>query len=93
MKTELLNLCAELFDVPTASLMGRRRVAPLLHARYALYKALRARGWSYPAIGRFIGKHHSTVLVGARQAELLMDVSPAYAEKVRRLIDFEVTHD
>lgn len=92
MKTEILNRCAELFDVSPADIMGWRRVAPVLHARYALYKALRERGWSYPAIGEFLGKHHSTVLVGVRQAEILMEVFPAYATKVRKIAELETAH-
>lgn len=43
------------------------RAKHLASARAELYVALRARGWSYPSIGRFVGgRHHSTVLSALR---------------------------
>lgn len=33
----------------------------IMLARRAIYKMLRARGWSWPDIGQFCGKHESTV--------------------------------
>lgn len=34
--------------------------------RSELYADLRARGWSFPEIGRFAGRDHTTVLVALR---------------------------
>jgi chromosomal replication initiation ATPase DnaA len=39
-----------------------------LEARRELYAELRSRGWSYPEIGRFCGRDHTTVLYALRQA-------------------------
>jgi chromosomal replication initiation ATPase DnaA len=37
-------------------------------ARRELYAALRAKGWSYPAIGRFVGnRDHTTVMAALRE--------------------------
>lgn len=85
MKTEIINYCAELFDVPAADIMSRRRIKPIAQARFALYAALRQRGWSYPRIGMFIGRDHATVLHGVRKAEWLMERHRSYEEKVEAL--------
>lgn len=43
------------------------RVKHLAAARAELYLALRARGWSYPSIGRFAGgRDHTTVMAAVR---------------------------
>lgn len=44
----------------TAMLDGKRLHA--LEARRDAYAALRAAGYSYPEIGSFCGRHHSTVM-------------------------------
>lgn len=87
MKAEILKHCAELFDVPVRDIMSRRRIAPVMHARWALYTALRQRGWSYPAIGRFTGRHHTTVMAGVREGELRAHFFPAYADKIRQIVE------
>jgi chromosomal replication initiation ATPase DnaA len=50
--------------LPVAALLGPSRLMHISHARQALYAALRARGLSLPAIGRFMGRDHTTVLYG-----------------------------
>lgn len=85
MKTEIVNHCAELFDVSADDIMSRRRIRPITQARFALYAALRQRGWSYPRIGNFMGRDHSSVLVGVRKAEWLMERQRSYEEKVEAL--------
>lgn len=65
--------------------MSRRRLGPITEARFGLYAALRLRGWSYPAIGQFIGRDHATVIYGARRAEWLMERFPEYAAKVNHV--------
>ena len=36
-------------------------------ARRQLYKVLRRAGWSYPRIGTFIGRHHTTIMWHVRE--------------------------
>lgn len=43
-----------------ALLRGRRR--DYINARTELYRKLRAEGYSYPEIGRFVGREHSTIM-------------------------------
>ena len=52
-KARLLNKASELFDVHKRDLNSRVRFAFIMPARFAMYKALRERNWSYPRIGRF----------------------------------------
>jgi chromosomal replication initiation ATPase DnaA len=43
-------------------MLSRRRYAHLAVARVDLYLALRGKGWSYPAIGRFVERDHTTII-------------------------------
>ena len=43
-------------------LRSRSRRAPLLEVRCRVIERLRIDGWSTPAIGLAVGRHHSTVL-------------------------------
>lgn len=52
------------YDLET--LRGRSRTATVARARKALYRALRASGMSYPEIGAFCHRDHSTVIAGCR---------------------------
>lgn len=89
LKEDFIKECATLFSIHPRDLMGNYRFAFVVRARQALYLALRKRGWSYPRIGRFLDRDHSTVIYGAKQALYRMDRDPAYAAKVDRLTDLE----
>lgn len=89
MKTELVNLCAQLFEIPREDVLSRKRKQRVSHARMALYAGLRKRGWSYPRIGMFCGRDHATVIHGVRTAEELSRRYPAYAEKVEKLFSWQ----
>jgi chromosomal replication initiation ATPase DnaA len=60
--TVLAGLIGERHGTTAVGVLGRRRGPRFLEARRELYAALRAWGWSYPAIGRFVGRDHTTVL-------------------------------
>lgn len=47
-----------------AQLMGPSRYSHIVRARAELYRVLRAAPyrWSYPAIGAFVGRDHTTVI-------------------------------
>lgn len=85
MKKEIVNLCAELFDVSSKDLLGRSRLRYIVHARYALYAALRQRGWSFPQIGALFNRHYSSVIHGVSVADYLMERDRSYEEKVEAL--------
>jgi chromosomal replication initiation ATPase DnaA len=85
MKGEIIKLCATLFEVPVKDLVSPKRSKPIVEARFALYAALRMRGWSYTRIGRFLGRDHATVMYGVQRAEYIMERHPLYEEKVEKL--------
>jgi chromosomal replication initiation ATPase DnaA len=61
---------ARAHGVTVDELLGPLRVAHIVRARKELYATLRARGWSYPAIGNFVGgRDHSTVMAGLGKAK------------------------
>ncbi len=45
----------------TADVLGRSGVKHIADARRECCQWLRDMGWSYPSIGRALGRHHSTV--------------------------------
>lgn len=60
-------------DVSTAEIMGRDRHFKIATARQLVYLYLFnvcKLGWS--EIGRAIGKHHATIMYGARQIDIIL---------------------
>jgi hypothetical protein len=90
-KARLLNKASELFDIHKRDLNSRVRFAFIMPARFAMYKALRERAWSYPRIGRLFEKDHSTIIHGVKRAEYLMERDASYAAKVNELINLRLT--
>ena len=47
--------------------LGNSRERHLITARFLYYACLRdSLGWSWPAIGKFVGRNHTTVMSGAK---------------------------
>lgn len=92
MKKEIIAECCELFKVHQRDLLGPTRYAFLLPARFALYKALTARGWSHIQTADLMNRDRSTINNGLMRAEYMMERSPKYAEKVQHLIDFKPSY-
>ena len=55
------------FPVTSADVLGRSRSRTVVRARQALYRRLRARGLSYPEVGKLVDRDHTTVLAACRQ--------------------------
>lgn len=89
MRPEIILRCAHLFGVPTARVKGYARAEGAREARFALYAALRRRGWSYPQIGDFLDRDHATVIHGVRKAEAMVAACPDYAAKVAELASWQ----
>ena len=87
-KETLINETCKLFKVHQRDLLGDYRFKFLMPARFALAKALRMRGWSYPQIAKAIGSHHTTALYRVREAEYRMTRDPKFAKKVHHLAKF-----
>lgn len=89
MKTEFILKASEMFDVHPRDLVGDPRFGFLIPARFAVYKALKLRGWSYAAIGRLMNRDHSTVIHGVTRADYMMERDSCYAAKVQELSDYK----
>lgn len=90
----LINETCELFKVHQRDLLGNYRFKFLMKPRFALAKALRLRGWSYPQIAKALGYHHTTGIYHVREADFWMTRDPVFAEKVQHLasLKMEDTH-
>lgn len=88
MKREFIAKCCELFDVHPRDLMGPARFHFVTYPRFAAYKALKMRGWSYSHIGRFMGRDHSTVIHGVRRADYIASRDAHFKECIEILRDF-----
>ena len=64
-----INHAAEHHGVTVADIKGRSRLGPVVAARQDVFLALREAGWSFPRIGRAMGRDHSTVMHGVAVAE------------------------
>lgn len=91
MKVEFIQKAAALFYVHPRDLVGKARFKWLIPARFAAYKALRMRGWSYPRIAKLVGdRDHSSVMHGCDRAEYMMERDPEYAAKINELATFKL---
>lgn len=59
---ELLEAIAGDHDLTVEVIVGHSNEAPLVKARREFAKQARARGYSFPVIGRAMGRHHTTVI-------------------------------
>lgn len=64
----LLRNAARLHGTTIGEIMGASRLKNVVAARHAVFVALRAAGWSYPAIGAVMGRDHTTVMAGVKKA-------------------------
>jgi chromosomal replication initiation ATPase DnaA len=60
---------ARMHGLTVEEMLGRRRFVHLAEARADLYRELRAKGWSFPAIGHFCGQRDHTTVMAALQPE------------------------
>jgi chromosomal replication initiation ATPase DnaA len=63
---EVLQQVARETRVNAADILSRDRDRRVMRARRELYVRLRAEGYSYPAIGKMVGRDHTTVLAVVR---------------------------
>ncbi len=76
----ILRAAASAAGVTVAEMVGYSRRQEMVHARWAVMVALRARNWSTPRIGRKLGgRDHTTVLVGLRRARELRECDDDFA--------------
>ena len=72
---------AKKHGISVKDMIGKGRHRHLCAARVELYRALRDQGWSYPAIGRFVHRDHTTVIMALAPIEKKR--ARALAQKLR----------
>jgi chromosomal replication initiation ATPase DnaA len=60
--TKLAERIAESIGTTVKHLLSHSRYITLVQARKELYKILRSKNWSYPDIGRFANRDHTTIM-------------------------------
>ena len=82
-----VGIAADLFKIHPRDLIGPHKYQFLMLPRFALSKALRDNGWTFPAIGRLVNRDHTTVIYQIERAEYYMERDPAYRNKVKQLAE------
>lgn len=59
---------AHVHRVRPSAIMSKDRTARISNARDDVFLALRNHGWSYPRIGRSMGRDHTSVMAGVKRA-------------------------
>jgi len=77
--------CCELTGVHPRDLASHYRFAFISEARFALYKALHLRGWSYSKIGRELGRDRTSVRNGVDRADYMMGRDAVFTSIVQTL--------
>ena len=80
----VLAAVSEEFEVLAAEIMGRRRTARIADARMVVYWLAWFAGESYSAIGRRLGRDHSTVIAGVRRINTRMRTDVELLDAVNR---------
>ena len=82
----IIGAVAQAFSVPVRQILSPRRAAPIVRARQAaMHLALELSGHSSIAIGRALGRDHSTVLHGDAVTRMRVDEDPEFAARIAAL--------
>lgn len=78
------NAVAKIFGVTAAAILGTRRHAEVVEARFALLHLLHEdAGESSPRVGKALGRDHTNVLWGVSRAKELASAYPLYAARLK----------
>lgn len=67
----IVDAAARRYGVKRSYILSERQDAAVVEARHlAMYQMRDQLGWSYPWIGRFLDRDHTTVIYGCRKVEL-----------------------
>lgn len=86
MKSILNHVGATYGVTPTDIVSNRRTKVVALARQVTCYVARQCTGYSYPQIGRKIGRDHTTVLYAVSHVEDLMKADPDFAAQVNELV-------
>lgn len=80
-KYTIMKAVAEQSNVSVQQIISRSRLRSLNTVRIVLWSAMRAAGYSFPSIGEYTNRDHSTV------SELLKKAKPELKAKGREIFD------
>lgn len=80
-KYMIMNEVSRQLDLQPDEIVQKSRKLKFRNARLILWSALREAGYSYPAIGNYTGRDHSTV------SKLLQTCEPVYRARGREVFD------
>jgi len=65
---DVIEEACQRYNITWEELRSRRKPRRLARAREDIAVALRARGWSFPLIGKLLRKDHSTIVLMVQRA-------------------------
>ena len=82
----IIDAVCAVYELPRATVLSKSRGLRIYEARATIFTMVRKRlGWSYPEIGRYFGRDHSTIMHGEHQADEWQRRHKAYRDRVRRV--------
>lgn len=73
---------AETHGLDLEEMLSTSRRAECVDARLEIYRELRKAGWSYPRIGKFVGRDHTTIMHALDAGATRRGATP-WAERAR----------
>lgn len=83
----ILEAVCEAFGFQARQIRGEQRDQGMCFARFAFVLLARREGYTYPRIGRFLHRDHSTAIHAARRAKELVAADDGYALCVHEVVD------
>lgn len=83
--TEVIQKVAEIFKMQPSDIIGKDRHEVYIDARCAVALIMRERGLSYPQIGRFMDRDHSTIINLTKKAAMRIQRNPLILVALERL--------
>lgn len=88
LRTRTVELAADAFDANAGDILDRRRGdIDTVTARHAVMYVLRGTGMSYPKIGGFLGRDHTTVMHGVNRFAHRLETEPELNVGLQHIID------
>lgn len=76
---------AEAFDVTVEELRGKSRYQTIADARHSMIKMTRQElGYSTPQIGKYLGRHHATILNSLKVFDQIFEYDKTFAKRHQR---------
>lgn len=84
-KKAVLARASEIFNVPSGVITGDGRSARIFRPRAAICLVLHEAGYSYPAIGFFLNRDHTSTMHAVRRAYQMIETDEDFRDDTLRL--------